>query len=166
MNDSSPHIDRIVAFLMSIGIEARPAALPEGTFLPGVKVAGGALVFDRARVWPGDLLHEAGHIAVTPAAERDALEGDVDTEGEAASNGEVEAIAWSFAAARHIGLPLELLFHPEGYRGRAQALLLSYRIGVYPGAYGLSRIGLTRTETDAAQQGGAPYPHMTRWLRE
>ena len=73
-------LERILAFLHAIGIEVREAPVSGDAFLPGVRIEDGALVVDRATLrWPGDLLHEAGHIAVTPAALRPALPGVLDT---------------------------------------------------------------------------------------
>ena len=52
--------------------------LPDACFLPGVRVDRGRLLVDEARLlYPGDLLHEAGHVAIMPAAERREREGDV-----------------------------------------------------------------------------------------
>lgn len=47
---------------------------------------------------PGDLLHQAGHIAVTEAAKRSTVSGaDLGDAGE-----EIVTILWSFAAARKL----------------------------------------------------------------
>jgi hypothetical protein len=136
-------LERILAFLDEVGVAVREEPIDAPTFLPGIRVTGGVLVFDRARLdWPGDLLHEAAHVALTSAARRNALDDALDAEPPDAI-GEVEAIAWSFAAATRLGLPLEQLFHPDGYRGQSQALALSYSLGVYPGVAGLAALGLT-----------------------
>jgi hypothetical protein len=158
--------DRIVAFLRGIGIVAREAALDDPAFLPGVVIAAGELVFDRARLtWPGDLLHEAGHIAVTPAAQRPLLPGLLDGPP-IAFGGEVEATAWAYAATLAIGLAPEVLFHADGYQGRSADLVMVYSHGVYPGGYGLAQAGLARIGEEARRAGVAPYPHMVCWLRE
>ncbi|HEY0150317.1 MAG TPA: hypothetical protein VGB70_15115, partial [Allosphingosinicella sp.] len=66
-----PVTGEILAFLARIGIAAETAAIAGGTFLPGIAVRRGTLAVDPERlVWPGDLLHEAGHIAVTDPARR------------------------------------------------------------------------------------------------
>jgi hypothetical protein len=101
------------------------------------------------------LLHEAGHIAVTPAALRHTLSGVVLPEQQIEYGGEVEAIAWSFAAATQIDMPLDVLFHQDGYRGKASSL------GVYPGVHGLKCAGFF----DADAGPSTPYPRMARWLR-
>lgn len=160
-------VARVVAFLRGIGIAADETVLDEPCFLPGVRIRRGAIVFDRARLLAaGDLLHEAGHVALTPSTHRHELDGDVRPDQHHPHGGEAEAIAWSFAAARRIALPLDELFHAAGYAGRAQALAFSYSMGVYPGAAGLAELGLTAFGESARQAGVAPYPHMLRWLRD
>lgn len=160
-------LDRILAFLRDIGIPARAGDVRADAFLPAVRIESGGLVIDPLNLrWPGDLLHEAGHIAVTPPALRAALGGALDVGEAAAHGGEVEAIAWSWAALTHLGLAPELLFHPEGYKGRSAGLLLSYSMGVYPGAFGLAQAGMTLIGSAASAAGVAPYPHMRHWLRQ
>jgi hypothetical protein len=88
-------LERIVAFLGRIGVGVREQPIGETTFLPGIRVAGGTLVFDRSRLdWPADLLHEAAHVALTSAARRPALDDALEAAPPDAV-GEVEAIAWS-----------------------------------------------------------------------
>ncbi len=156
----------IVEFLRGIGIELREGAVPAGSFLPGVAISSGTLVFDRAKLrWPGDLLHEAGHIAVVPEALRRTLDDALDASDCTPHAGEAESIAWSYAAAVRLGLDPAVLFHPEGYKGQSAGLIFSYGNGVYPGAFGLAQAGMTITGTEARAAGVAPYPSMIRWLR-
>ena len=160
------HLEVILGFLADIGIPARRGDVPADSFLPGVQIANGGLVVDPLRLrWPGDVLHEAGHIAVTPAPQRAALNGALDGAEASPHGGEVEAIAWSWAALLHLGLEPELLFHPEGYKGQSAGLLLSYSLGVCPGAAGLAQAGMTSVGTSAVASGVNPYPAMRRWLR-
>ena len=100
-DDARTVADRIIDFLRGIGIDVREDALPDDTFLPGLRVASGRLVVDRTRLlWPVDLLHEAGHIAVTPSSSRPLLSDDPHGHVEAPHVGEVEATAWARAATR------------------------------------------------------------------
>ena len=162
----SDELNIIVGFLAGIGLPARPGTVAEGAFLPAIRIERGGLVFDPQRLrWPGDLLHEAGHIAVTPPAQRAALDGALAGAEAAPHGGEIEAMAWSWAAAVHLGLAPERLFHPEGYKGQSAALLLTYSLGVYPGAFGLAQAGMTLLGEAALAADVAPYPHMVRWLR-
>ena len=159
-------LDAILSFLDAIGIPSRPAELPEGTFLPAVAIDAGPLVYDPQRLrWPGDLLHEAGHIAVTPPAARAGLSGALEGSEAAPHGGEVEAIAWSWAAAMHLGLAPQELFHPDGYKGQSAGLLLSYSLGVWPGAFGLAQAGMTLVGETAQEAGVPPYPRMRALLR-
>ena len=135
-------------------------------FCPGFE-SRGTLVYERAALrWPGDVLHEAGHIAVTPAALREALDDALDSPPAVAHAGEVEATAWAYAATVHLELDPSVLFHEGGYRGHAAGLIMSYSLGVYPGAFGLAQAGMTYVGADAQRAGVPPYPRMARWLRE
>ena len=157
---------RIVDFLASIGISTRPGTVAIDSFLPAVRIERGGLIFDPERLrWPADLLHEAGHIAVTPPALRAGLDGALDGGEAAPHGGELEAMAWSWAATMHLGLAPEELFHSEGYKGQSAGLLLSYSLGVCPGAFGLAQAGMTLVGEAAVAAGVSPYPNMLRWLR-
>ncbi len=62
---ANPVTARIAAFLVEIGIPVEAADLPAHSFLPGIRLETGRLLVDATRLkHPGDLLHEAGHIAV------------------------------------------------------------------------------------------------------
>jgi hypothetical protein len=153
----------VLQFLDHIGIDCRPGKIADAAFLPGVCIDAGAIVFDvESLLAVSDLLHEAGHIAVTPRAHRQALGGALTVEMQYPFGGEIEAIAWSFAAANHIAMPLTELFHPMGYRGHASGLALNFSLGVYPGVYGLIQAGLAA----APQSPEARYPRLLKWLRD
>lgn len=153
-------IEQITGFLRSIGIPVEAAPLPEGTFLPGMAIRRGVLVFDPAQDFqPGDLLHEAGHLAVAdPAARGD--EPFVSSDGD-----ELATLAWSWAAACHLGLPANSLFHDQGYKGDGAWLAETFGAGHYPGLPLLQFYGMTIAPEAATPDGAPPYPHMTRWVR-
>ena len=110
--------DRILAFLQSIGLQVVIAPVPDRTLLPGIAIRRGVLHCDpHSLTWPGDLLHEAGHLAVTPAHLRTAVDGDAISNAPHA--GEAEATAWAYAATCELGLDPSVLFHAGGYTGRA-----------------------------------------------
>jgi hypothetical protein len=156
---ADPLVGRIVAFLRRIGIPVEAATLDGGTFLPGIAVVGGGLRVDPSRLaWPGDLLHEAGHIAVGDPARRD--DGVSNDPGE-----EMAALAWSFAAATHLGLDPSVPFHEGGYRGEGASLAENFSQGGYVGVPLLAWWGLT-LEPHRAKAAGVPgYPNMLAWLR-
>jgi hypothetical protein len=157
-------VDAIVAFLREAGLDVATGDIPSGTFLPGVCVREGRMTFDPARLrFPGDLLHEAGHLAVLVPGDRERFgtdDRDLDLQ-----RIELRAIAWSFAAAVHLGIDPGVVFHDGGYAGQGPALAHTFAMGVYPGASALEEIGLTLTGARAQQAGVKPYPHMLCWLR-
>ncbi|HXI70851.1 MAG TPA: hypothetical protein VNN22_10905 [Verrucomicrobiae bacterium] len=153
---------KIVAFLREIGLPIRADAMGDDTVLPGIKVEHGGLLYDPAKLkYPGDLLHEAGHLAVKTPADRQACGADVGSDPAE----EMMAISWSYAAALHIGLPPEVVFHPEGYRGGSQSLLHNFASGYFLALPMLQWIGLTHDEKQARQLGVEPFPKMKLWLR-
>src|SRR5438128_1370456 len=116
---ADPTTATIVAFLREVGIPVSTAALADPTFLPGILLSQGGLVVDPDRLrFPGDLLHEAGHVAVSSPDRRSAIQGDA---GPDAAE-EMMAIAWSYAASVHLQLDPRVVFHRDGYRGGSDAL--------------------------------------------
>lgn len=151
--------DRLTCFVRSIGIDVRETAVENG-FLPGLDIAHGAVLLDAARLlYPGDILHEAGHVAVASPDER-ARATLEPTPGD-----EMTAIAWSFAAARHLGLDSAILFHDHGYKGGGASLRENFDAGRYFGVPLLALYGMTIDPSRASMDGAAPYPHMLRWVR-
>ncbi len=146
-------VETIAGFFGEIGLPYQFAELPGPTFLPGVAIRRGVLTIDREKLlYPGDLLHEAGHMAVLSPAERAEMDGDVGPDG----GMEMAAIAWSYAAALHLSLPVEVVFHDDGYRGGAAGLRQNFALRRYIGTPLLQWMNLTT---------GARFPAMDRWLR-
>ena len=160
---TDPITARIVAFLRDIGIPVRIDTLADPTFLPGILLRHGGLVVDVERLcFPGDLLHEAGHLAVSPPDRRAAIDGDAGSDAAE----EMMAIAWSYAASVHLQLDPSVVFHPEGYRGGSDGLIENFTHGRYVGVPVLQWLGMTLERAQANQRGVAPYPHMLKWLRD
>ena len=154
--------ERIVAFLTGIGLPVRVGEIDNPTILPGILVEHGALVFDPARLrFPCDLLHEAGHLAVVPPARRATMHHDVGSDPAE----EMMAIAWSYAAALHLGIDPALLFHRE-YKGGGPAIAEAFAKHGGFGVPMLEWVGLTYDARRPRAEGGEPYPRMRRWLRE
>jgi hypothetical protein len=157
---ANPLTEKLAAFVRSIGIDVRAAALDGPTFFYGIDIQHGAILIDEERLRnPGDILHEAGHIAVTDPAERNQFR--------LAPNGgeEMAALAWSYAAARHLGIPADVLFHPEQHNGNSQMLIENFTEGRYIGLPLLQWLGMTVEPRQAEERGVEPYPHMLRWMR-
>lgn len=162
---ANAQIQRIVDFLATIGLKLRAGTISESTFLPGILIRDGTIIFDESRLkYPGDLLHEAGHLAIVTPDKRssmDALAG-------ISAGEEMAAIAWSWAALRHLGIPPSDVFHPDGYNGSSDSLIRAFSDNVGPGVPYLAWIGL------CSDPGAGPeavselplFPTMTRWLRE
>src|SRR4051794_20506454 len=158
----------ILDFLRRIGIDCELTELAEeDCFLPGIRLDGGRLLVDAERLlYPGDLLHEAGHLAVVPSDARRQMSGaSTAVPGIDMKTAEVAAVPWSYAAALAAGVDPAEVFHDGGYRGRGKALLFTFSVGAPVGVHLLEEIGLTLTPARAREAGGEPYPHMLRWLR-
>lgn len=154
-------LDRIIHFLEGIGFQFREVELNQQTFVPGIAIDRGTLLIDKSKLlYPGDLLHEAGHLAVIPAERRMCVQGDV---GKKAAE-EMMAIAWSYAASVHLGLAPNVVFHDGGYKGGAASLIENFTNGRYIGVPVLQWIGLTVDERRAKDLGIEPYPCMIKWV--
>jgi hypothetical protein len=150
----------IAAFLEGIGIEFEQGPT-DASVLPGMTVADGRVRVDPSvPAYPGDLLHEAGHLAVCDPVLRASIKKIDDDPAE-----EMAAIAWSVAAARACGLGLEVLFHDGGYKGGAQSLRTAFAEGPGLGVPMLAWYGMTAEPHRAAERGMQPFPAMVRWLR-
>ncbi|MGA8763136.1 MAG: hypothetical protein WB562_09750 [Candidatus Sulfotelmatobacter sp.] len=151
----------ILEWLRQIGLTVRLAPLGADSFLPGVTLEPGGLIVDPERLlYPGDILHEAGHLATMLPARRAFTGANAGPD----MGDEIAAQTWSYAAVVHLGIPPEIVFHPTGYKGSAQTLIQTYRDGS-AGVPLLQWMGLTLDPTRAAAISIAPYPHMIRWLR-
>lgn len=147
-------VAEIAAFLENVGLPVRFCEITAPTFLPGIAVDQGVLTIDQRRLLhPGDLLHEAGHLALLRPGERAIAHGHLGTDG----GFEMAAIAWSWAAARHLRLDPAVVFHEAGYRGGARALRENFLAGRYIGVPLLVWAGLTTA---------AAYPVLSTWLRD
>lgn len=151
---------RIVRFLKMIEISVALGPISHPTVLPGIDIRSGGLVLDTSqRYWPGDLLHEAGHIAVTAPECRSGLNLVESDGGE-----EMAAIAWSYAAAVAIGIDPVIVFHEDGYRGAGAAFAEAFAQRNYFGVPLLRYWGMTHEPKDTVPTALA-FPAMVRWLR-
>jgi hypothetical protein len=144
--------DHITGFLDRISIPWKEMELSDEEFLPGVRVEGGIVLIDSKRLrWPGDILHEAGHIAVFPPSLRASVGGKL----EVSPADEMAAMAWSYAAALECGIDPLVVFHEGGYRSGGAQLAAQYAAGQGPGVPMLRWYRMTEN-----------FPRMTTWLRE
>ena len=148
--DAADLTDRITAFLEAIGVPCRRGTIADATVLPGILIEHGGIVYDEDTLrYPGDLLHEAGHLAVMTPERRLRARPNV---GKYAAE-EMMAIAWSYAAAVHLGLDPAIVFHEDGYRGGSAALIQAFTLPTPVGVPMLQWLGMTKE-----------YPAMIRWL--
>lgn len=153
----------MAGFLAGVGLETAPAVFAEAGFLEGLMISHGVLLIHEARLtYPGDLLHEAGHLAVIPGEKRKRLSGSAGDDPGA----EMAAIAWSYAAALHLEMDPAIVFHSGGYRRGSQTILENFSRGRYFGVPLLEWLGLTADKKNAALLQVPPYPHMLKWLME
>src|ERR1051325_9585502 len=144
---ADPLTEKLAIFVREIGIEVRAETLDGPTFFPGVDIQHGAILIDEARLkHPADILHEAGHIAVSDPQVRHAFR--------LSPNGgeEMATLAWSYAAALHLGVPIDVLFHEEQHNGNSQMLIENFTAGRYIGLPLLQWFGVA----------GGPPPPLAR----
>lgn len=160
-------LEKCVAFLHSIGIVTQKGTEVPGSFLPGLTIQNGIIYINENTLEnPGDILHEAGHIAVVPAAERQSLNAESIQHRKDREAEEMMAIAWSYAACVHLELDARFVFHDNGYKGGGSHLAENFTNKRYIGLPMLQWIGLALDEKNAASQNEEPYPHMQKWLRD
>jgi len=158
--------EKIIHFLENIGIRVVETTLEGDCFLPGLRLEKETILMDPERMkYPGDLLHEAGHIAVTPEEQRQLI-GTPEMDAEWPTPGdEIAAILWSYAALKHIGIAPEIVFHPNGYKNASDWCVNQFESGSYVGLPLLEWMGLCHGEEKAKEAGTEPFPNMIKWLR-
>ena len=108
----------IIEFIQSIGIRVIESQVPAG-FLPGILIDKGEIVLDESQLLSyGDLLHEAGHIALMTSEERDQICGNVKEYRKEGFEDELGVILWSYAALQHLKVPIDVVFHANGLEAR------------------------------------------------
>lgn len=164
--ESSLEIEKVLLFLNEIGIDVIEKELDD-TFLPGLSLGPNCLYVDYDKLlYPGDILHEAGHLAVATSDERKiAGTSEMSPEWPTQSQ-EIVAILWSFAAANHLQLPLDFVFHPNGYKGASDWFISNFTDKTYIGLPFLEWIGLTLSKDNAIKEGKEAFPVMQKWLRD
>lgn len=166
MKEEALVLDKILSFLKEIGIKVIEKELDDSCLLPGLGIGPNCLYLDRKKLsYPGDLLHEAGHLAVTAAEERSLIGTDDMDKNWPDGGNEMAAILWSYAAVRHLKLPPEVVFHENGYKKESGWIIQQLEKGRYIGLPLLEWMGLCNGP-EKAKRGYAPaFPHMLKWLR-
>lgn len=166
LNESTT-LNLILSFLKEIGIAVIEKELTDQTFLPGLSIGPDCIYVDYPRLlYPGDLLHEAGHLAVTTAEQRSKIgsetaDADWPTDGE-----EIGAILWSYAALKHIGIPEEIVFHKKGYKNGSGWLIDNFNNGIYIGLPFLEWTGIALGKEKAEKENKPGFPQVLKWIRD
>jgi hypothetical protein len=166
MINSTDAFDKAVAFIRSIGITVEFRTIDTECFLPGLSVNSGVIIVDLDKLkYPGDILHEAGHIAVVPAEERTTLNSStLETRTDNAAE-EMMTIAWSYAVCLHLDIDPGFVFHPHGYKGAGPHIAGEFANGRYFGVPMLQYVGMTIQGTKNNKDGQVVYPQMIKWVR-
>jgi hypothetical protein len=162
--DETEVLNRIAAFLDRIGIPMKYAGITGESFVPGIQLQEGTIVVDKEQLkWPGDILHEAGHIAVMETEHRQLASGDLRLKDTDRDGEELGAIAWSYAASLEAGVPPQLVFHAGGYKDQGDWILEQFMEGNYMYLPLLQWMGLCRIKP--SHEGEEVYPKMIKWIR-
>jgi hypothetical protein len=165
-SDEMALLEQCIEFLHTIGIETTFRKIANKSFLPGLLINKGMIIIDKDTLThPGDILHEAGHIAVVPGIDRSGLSERNIVNRKNREGEEIMAIAWSYAACIHLFIDPFFVFHEQGYRGGRDYITDSCRLKSYVGLSMLENIGLTVNEKNAQRLNVPSYPHMVKWLR-
>ncbi|WP_420387536.1 hypothetical protein [Roseivirga sp.] len=167
MNTDKHIVQQIAEFIKSIGLKIERSDIPSETFVPGIHIDQGVILYDESRLsYPGDLLHEAGHLALMKSEERANASGDLEPgEGMDINSLEPGAILWSYAALKYLNLDPHVVFHEAGYKGSSEWYIENFESGNYIALPLLQWMGLCRSEEEVAK-GQAGFPVLTRWLRD
>jgi len=159
-------LDKSVIFLRSIGIPVHFRPIATDCFLPGISIVNGEIVVDMEKLkYPGDILHEAGHIAVVPASERSTLNEHSIAQREQREAEEMMVIAWTYAACVYLGIDASFVFHENGYKGGGNSIADNFKNGNYFAVPMLQWVGMTQEKKNEADPDKPVYPAMLQWLR-
>jgi len=159
---------KMIDFVKQIGIEVEYGDVPEEKeFVPGICINNGGLLINMEKLkYPGDILHEAGHLAVATPASRNQMDGILDSGTNDSAAEEMMAIAWSYAAALFIEIDPFIVFHEHGYKGGGSYIAEGFGRGEYFGVPMLEWTGLCANKELATERNMDTYPAMIKWIRE
>ncbi|MBS1522311.1 MAG: hypothetical protein JST50_15025 [Bacteroidetes bacterium] len=163
---SNTIMEQMLSFIKGIGLEYHFETIEPKTFLPGLDFRKGALIIDRDKLlYPGDILHEAGHLACMPPDVRKTMTGDLENNN-LNQGGEMMAIAWSYAVCLHLGIRPEVVFHENGYKGSGGSIVDNFNEGNYFGVPLLEWCGMCYSPKAAKKLNAEPFPSMISWTCE
>jgi hypothetical protein len=160
---TKPYVSTMSEFIIRIGLEVEQSSIIGEEALPGIQISEGKIIVDEDRLlYPGDLLHAAGHLAVKPPLERkvSSISCRIDPAEE------MMTLAWTYAAAVNLNIPPDVVFHPAGYKGQSTQIISGYQNGFYVGLPMLQWVNMSADHVRAASLGIAPFPKMIKWVRD
>lgn len=159
--------EKVLHFLEEIGIQIIEKELDSTTFLPGLALGSNCIYIDFDKLkYPGDLLHEAGHLAVTDGETRKSIGTDKLPEKWPTQGEEIAAILWSYAALTHLNLDPSFVFHPDGYKGNSEWFIANFTNRNYIGLPFLEWAGLALGPDRASNEEKETFPAMQKWIRD
>jgi hypothetical protein len=159
-------LNKSIHFLNGIGIQTIFRKIDDGSFLSGLLIENGNIIIDKdALLYPGDILHEAGHIAVVPAADRPLMNQQWIINSPSRDTEEMMAIAWSYAACIHLDIDPLIVFHENGYKGGGKSIVENFGAGRF---FGTPMLQWCKMAIDPfqAKPGEEAFPKMLKWMRE
>lgn len=179
----NPYIQKTIDFLINeVGI---PVSIEDGVkgFAGPVIIRNGELVIS-PECHPSALLHEAGHLAITPADFRHLMDGnlyqsfkeidrivtDLDLDPEHIivrafmQMSDPEATAWAWAAGKHLGIPEEDIILDSEYDNSGKLIRMQLSMNGYLGINGIASAGFCKTSKRLANYSGEKcFPELNRW---
>lgn len=166
MNSKQEELIVVIHFLSSIGIDVREKKLPDTTFLPGLMLGPEIIYIDKEKLlYPGDVLHEAGHIAVTSPLERKLIGTNKMTQEWPTQGDEIAAILWSYAALTHLNLTPQFVFHDKGYKENSKWFINNFTTGNYIGLPLLQYYKMASSQEQVNNNPETAFPYMQNWIR-
>ncbi len=159
------YLKKILAFLEKIGIKVIEKELSD-TFLPGLNLESDTIFVDYAKLkYQGDFLQVAGLISITSKLNRSLIGPDKMNKDWPTQSDEMSAILWSFAAVKHLEIPLDFLFHKNGYEGSSEWLIDTFSDGNYIGLPFLQWSKMAYSNDEVAKNPKLVFPAMKNWIR-
>jgi len=154
----------ILSFLDKIGINYSLESITGETFLPGLKLREGTLIIDMKKLlYPGDILHEAGHLACMPPNIRKDMSDNLPV-SDLHNGGELMAIAWSYAACIYLKIDAKVVLHEHGYKDASESIIENFKASRFIAVPLLQWLGMSYDEKQAKVHHLEPYPVMQKWL--
>lgn len=167
MNTVAPKdstLQKIKNFLEDIGIKVHYRVLHCETFLPGIRIINGEIFIHEEKLLSvGDILHEAGHLAILPKDIRKTITDSVVVDENSQGSEEMAAIAWSWAALKHLDIKPEVVFHSMGYKEDSENIIENFSEKRYFGVPTLAYKGMCIDYNYNTKHLENVFPKMLKW---